>query len=101
MHITTLISSSLLLVLILLVLPVLTTLNPNPVSPHWATSQVKNAVKLAFFVSLAPLFIFLNEGTETIVTNWTWITTLAFDINLSFKFDHYSIIFTPIAIYVT
>nr|BAM74834.1 NADH dehydrogenase subunit 5 [Myctophum punctatum] len=98
---STIITSSLLLVITLLVLPIMTTLSPNPLPPHWATSQVKTAVKLAFFVSLVPLFIFLNEGTETIVTNWTWMNTLTFDINLSFKFDHYSIIFTPIALYVT
>nr|WNH24443.1 NADH dehydrogenase subunit 5 [Diaphus theta] len=101
MHMMTLTTSSLLLVLTLLALPILTTLNPNPLPPHWATSQVKTAVKLAFFVSLVPLFVFLNEGTETIATNWTWMNTLTFDINLSFKFDHYSIIFTPIALYVT
>nr|BAM75093.1 NADH dehydrogenase subunit 5 [Ceratoscopelus maderensis] len=101
MHMTSIVTSSLLLVLALLALPVLSTLNPRPVPSDWATSQVKTAVKLAFFVSLAPLFVFLNEGTETIVTNWTWMNTLSFDINLSFKFDHYSIIFTPIALYVT
>nr|BAM74808.1 NADH dehydrogenase subunit 5 [Centrobranchus choerocephalus] len=97
----TMIASASLLIVIILILPVLTTLNPHPLSSHWATSQVKTAVKMAFFVSLAPLSIFLNEGTETIVTNWTWMNTLMFDINMSFKFDHYSIIFTPIALYVT
>ena len=71
MHITTIVTSSLLLVFTLLALPLLSTLNPHPVAPGWATSQVKTAVKLAFFVSLPPLFVFLNEGTETIVTNWT------------------------------
>nr|BAM74950.1 NADH dehydrogenase subunit 5 [Electrona antarctica] len=98
---TTIVTSSHLLVITLLILPILTTLNPSPVPPPWATSQVKTAVKLAFFVSLAPLIIFLNEGTEAIVTNWAWMNTLTFDINLSFKFDHYSIIFVPIALYVT
>nr|BAM75105.1 NADH dehydrogenase subunit 5 [Benthosema pterotum] len=98
---TTIITSSLILVITLLILPVMTTMNPHPVPSHWATSQVKTAVKLAFFVSLIPLCIFLNEGTETIVTSWAWMNTLTFDINLSFKFDHYSIIFLPIALYVT
>nr|BAM74769.1 NADH dehydrogenase subunit 5 [Dasyscopelus asper] len=94
-------TTSLLLVIALLILPLLTTLSPDPLPPHWATSQVKTAVKLAFFVSLPPFLLFLNEGTETIVTNWTWMNTLMFDINLSFKFDYYSIIFTPVALYVT
>nr|YP_009776994.1 NADH dehydrogenase subunit 5 [Benthosema pterotum]QJA27734.1 NADH dehydrogenase subunit 5 [Benthosema pterotum] len=98
---TTITTSSLILVIVLLFLPVMTTMNPLPVPPHWATSQVKTAVKLAFFVSLIPLCVFLNEGTETIVTSWAWMNTLTFDINLSFKFDHYSIIFLPIALYVT
>nr|YP_010951415.1 NADH dehydrogenase subunit 5 [Evermannella ahlstromi]WMN14157.1 NADH dehydrogenase subunit 5 [Evermannella ahlstromi] len=102
MHPTTLImSSSLLLIFSLLVYPLFTTLNPSPRGAGWALSHVAVAVKMAFFVSLLPLFIFLNEGAEAIVTNWSWMNTLTFDINLSFKFDHYSIIFTPIALYVT
>nr|WNH24080.1 NADH dehydrogenase subunit 5 [Scopelarchus michaelsarsi] len=102
MHPTTLMmSTSLLLIFSLLMYPLFTTLSPSPRQEDWALSHVATAVKLAFFVSLLPLFIFLNEGAETIVTNWSWMNTLTFDINLSFKFDHYSIIFTPIALYVT
>nr|BBG74471.1 NADH dehydrogenase subunit 5 [Bathytyphlops sewelli] len=102
MHPTAIVmSSSFLLIFFLLVYPLGTTLDPSPRQDGWALSHVTTAVKTAFFVSLLPLFIFLNEGAETIVTNWTWMNTLTFDINLSFKFDHYSIIFTPIALYVT
>nr|YP_009176841.1 NADH dehydrogenase subunit 5 [Sillago japonica]ALJ11048.1 NADH dehydrogenase subunit 5 [Sillago japonica] len=102
MHTSSLImTSSLMIILSLLFLPVLTTLSPKPLPITWALLQVKTAVKWAFLVSLLPLALFLNEGAETIITNWTWMNTLAFDINISFKFDHYSIIFTPIALYVT
>nr|WNH17249.1 NADH dehydrogenase subunit 5 [Ocyurus chrysurus] len=102
MHPTSLMmTSSLIIIFALLIYPVLTTLSPTPQETNWALSQVKTAVKLAFFVSLLPLFLFLNEGAETIITNWTWMNTLTFDVNISFKFDHYSIIFTPIALYVT
>nr|YP_008593688.1 NADH dehydrogenase subunit 5 [Peprilus triacanthus]BAN83682.1 NADH dehydrogenase subunit 5 [Peprilus triacanthus] len=102
MHPTSLMmTTSLIIIFSLLILPVLTTLSPRPQASDWALTQVKTAVKLAFFVSLLPLFLFMNEGAETIITNWSWMNTLTFDINISLKFDHYSIIFTPIALYVT
>nr|BBD49778.1 NADH dehydrogenase subunit 5 [Tactostoma macropus] len=102
MYPTTLIlTSALLLTLSLLITPLLMTLSPSPLHGAWAVTHVKTAVKTAFFVSLLPLFIFLNEGAETVITNWQWMNILTFDINLSFKFDHYSIIFTPVALYVT
>nr|YP_009121371.1 NADH dehydrogenase subunit 5 [Centropyge interrupta]AIZ96054.1 NADH dehydrogenase subunit 5 [Centropyge interrupta] len=102
MHLTPLtMTSSLILIFTLLLYPVLTTLNPNPRKADWALTQVKTAVKAAFFVSLLPLCLFLNEGAETIITNWNWMNTTTFDINVSFKFDYYSITFTPIALYVT
>nr|QWE37289.1 NADH dehydrogenase subunit 5 [Percina peltata] len=94
-------TSSLIIIFTLLAYPVFTTLSPAPKGQDWALSHVKTAVKLAFLVSLLPLFLFLNEGAETIITSWSWMNTLAFDINISLKFDHYSLIFTPIALYVT
>nr|BCL66015.1 NADH dehydrogenase subunit 5 [Pao suvattii] len=102
MHPTPLImTSSLIIIFTLLIYPALSTLTPNPQSPDWALKQVKTAVKLAFLTSLLPLSLFLNEGAEAVITTWTWMNTHTFDINISFKFDHYSIIFTPIALYVT
>nr|YP_004734435.1 NADH dehydrogenase subunit 5 [Pygocentrus nattereri]BAK42248.1 NADH dehydrogenase subunit 5 [Pygocentrus nattereri] len=94
-------SSSLILTLALLLYPLIMTLMPTPQKPEWALTHVKTAVSSAFFVSLLPLMIFLDQGTESIVTNWHWMNTASFDINISFKFDHYSLIFTPIALFVT
>nr|WAU47589.1 NADH dehydrogenase subunit 5 [Pterapogon kauderni] len=94
-------TSSLIIIFGLLSYPLLTTLTPSPLPPNWALLQVKTAVKLAFFTSLFPLFLFLSEGAETIITTWTWMNTTSFDVNISLKFDHYSIIFTPVAFYVT
>nr|YP_002333086.1 NADH dehydrogenase subunit 5 [Chelonodontops patoca]BAG85597.1 NADH dehydrogenase subunit 5 [Chelonodontops patoca] len=94
-------TTSLLIIFTLLTLPLLLTLFPKAQSPHWASKQAKTAVKLAFFVSLFPLFLFLNEEAETVITNWNWTNTHTFDINISFKFDFYSIVFTPVALYVT
>nr|YP_961340.1 NADH dehydrogenase subunit 5 [Opsariichthys bidens]ABC96656.1 NADH dehydrogenase subunit 5 [Opsariichthys bidens] len=98
---TLIMSSSLVLVLAILVYPLLTTLNPNPQKSDWASTHVKTAVSTSFFISLLPLMIFLDQGAESITTNWHWMNTLIFDTNISFKFDHYSLIFTPIALYVT
>nr|BAV71910.1 NADH dehydrogenase subunit 5 [Sundadanio axelrodi 'blue'] len=101
MNLPLILSSSLIITIFMLMFPLVTTLNPNLSKLSWASTHVKNAVNLAFFMSLLPLMIFLDQGTESIVTNWHWMNTHMFDTNISFKFDHYSLIFTPIALYVT
>nr|YP_003345057.1 NADH dehydrogenase subunit 5 [Simenchelys parasitica]BAI53260.1 NADH dehydrogenase subunit 5 [Simenchelys parasitica] len=94
-------NSSLFMILTLLIYPIVMTLNPNPMKKDWAVTHVKTAVQMAFFTSLIPLAIFLDQGMEVVTTNWQWTNTMTFDMNTSFKFDQYSIIFTPIALYVT
>nr|AGH88761.1 NADH dehydrogenase subunit 5 [Carassius langsdorfii]BAH57793.1 NADH dehydrogenase subunit 5 [Carassius auratus] len=97
---TLIMHSSLLLIFFILMYPLLTTLNPNQQGSNMA-GMTKTAVSSAFFISLLPLMIFLNLKTEGIITNWQWMNTQTFDVNISFKFDHYSLIFVPIALYVT
>nr|WIA66119.1 NADH dehydrogenase subunit 5 [Elassoma zonatum] len=102
MHTSPLIMASTLIITFLILLyPVMMSWTTSSLPPNWSMLQVKTAVKLAFFISLIPLFLFLNEGAEAVVTAWTWTNTLAFDISISFKFDFYSTLFTPIALYVT
>nr|YP_010028672.1 NADH dehydrogenase subunit 5 [Solegnathus spinosissimus]QOS49046.1 NADH dehydrogenase subunit 5 [Solegnathus spinosissimus] len=94
-------TTSLLIIFALLMTPLLMTLSPHPLSTNWPSTYVKTSVKMAFITSLLPLFLFLNEGAETIITTWSWMNSLTFDVNVSLKFDLYSIIFTPVALYVT
>nr|YP_010360215.1 NADH dehydrogenase subunit 5 [Rhinogobius szechuanensis]UNQ32299.1 NADH dehydrogenase subunit 5 [Rhinogobius szechuanensis] len=94
-------TTSLIIIFMMLLYPLLTALSPTPKGSIWALTQVKTAVKLAFIVSLFPLSLFLAEGAEAVITNWNWTNTLMFDINISLKFDFYSVIFTPVALYVT
>nr|YP_009447808.1 NADH dehydrogenase subunit 5 [Tor tambra]AIM52459.1 NADH dehydrogenase subunit 5 [Tor tambra] len=97
---TLIMHSSLLLIFFILMYPLLTTLDPNQQESKLA-EMTKIAVSSAFFISLLPLMIFLDLKTEGIITNWHWMNTQTFDINISLKFDHYSLIFIPIALYVT
>lgn len=94
-------NSSFLLIFIVLIFPLIYSLSLKELKPNWSSFYVKTAVKISFFISLFPLFIFLDQGLESIITNWNWINIGPFDINMSFKFDTYSIIFTPVALYVT
>nr|YP_010578464.1 NADH dehydrogenase subunit 5 [Acroteriobatus annulatus]UZP16440.1 NADH dehydrogenase subunit 5 [Acroteriobatus annulatus] len=96
-------NSTFLLIFILLLYPLMSsTMYPKELSnPNWSTTHVKTSVKISFFISLIPLSMFLDQGLESITTNWNWFNLGTFDINISFKFDMYSIIFTPVALYVT
>nr|YP_008082709.1 NADH dehydrogenase subunit 5 [Hippocampus histrix]BAN21715.1 NADH dehydrogenase subunit 5 [Hippocampus histrix] len=102
MHSTSLMmSSSLLIIFAFLSTPLISTMTTKTHPHSWSVIWVKNSVKLSFMISLLPLMLFINEGLETIITTWSWMNTSTFNINISFKFDLYSVIFTPVALYVT
>nr|YP_009029984.1 NADH dehydrogenase subunit 5 [Pristiophorus japonicus]BAO79376.1 NADH dehydrogenase subunit 5 [Pristiophorus japonicus] len=94
-------NSTFLTIFVVLLYPLIMTLSLKMLSLNWFSSHAKTAVKTSFFISLIPLFIYLDQGLESITTNWNWVNIGPFDINMSFKFDMYSIVFTPVALYVT
>nr|YP_010175534.1 NADH dehydrogenase subunit 5 [Dasyatis pastinaca]QSL98678.1 NADH dehydrogenase subunit 5 [Dasyatis pastinaca] len=97
-------NTSFLLIFLILLYPLTSSMLPTKthLNNHtWSSTYIKTAVKTSFFISLVPLFIFLDQGLESITTNWNWMNLETIDINMSFKFDSYSIIFTPVALYVT
>nr|BBI37609.1 NADH dehydrogenase subunit 5 [Trimma annosum] len=102
MHLTPLMmTTSLLIIFILLLAPIFGSFFSSYNDKMQYSYRVTNAVKMAFVVSLLPLFLFLSEGAETVISNIHWMKILTFEVHLSFKFDFYSIIFMSVALYVT
>nr|AGZ18990.1 NADH dehydrogenase subunit 5 [Hypogeophis rostratus] len=91
-------NSTMILSILTLTLPLFTQL-----IMHKTTSPftIMSTVKFSFMISTIPLMIFLNQGIETILLSYNWMNTTIFDINISFKFDFYSIFFIPVALFVT
>nr|YP_009048380.1 NADH dehydrogenase subunit 5 [Microhyla pulchra]AHG24976.1 NADH dehydrogenase subunit 5 [Microhyla pulchra] len=61
----------------------------------------KTAVKTAFFISSIPLMLFTTQESESIALTWQWLSLSSSNMNLALQFDTYSIIFTPVALFVT
>nr|QYK91794.1 NADH dehydrogenase subunit 5 [Neodon sp. na XW-2022] len=94
------ITSSIFLILTLLLLPMAMSLT-NMTKHMNFPSYVTTCIKYAFFISLIPLSSFFNSNTELMITNWQWISIGPIKLSLSLKFDFFSIIFLPVALYVT
>nr|QHI39404.1 NADH dehydrogenase subunit 5 [Dicrostonyx torquatus]QHI39534.1 NADH dehydrogenase subunit 5 [Dicrostonyx torquatus]QHI39547.1 NADH dehydrogenase subunit 5 [Dicrostonyx torquatus]QHI39677.1 NADH dehydrogenase subunit 5 [Dicrostonyx torquatus]QHI39729.1 NADH dehydrogenase subunit 5 [Dicrostonyx torquatus] len=94
------ITSSIFLILMLLTFPMalsFTNVTKHIDFPNYVTS----CIKYAFFISLISLSSFFNSNTELMITNWHWITIGSMKLSLSLKIDFFSIIFLPVALYVT
>nr|YP_007625481.1 NADH dehydrogenase subunit 5 [Polypterus weeksii]ADG95332.1 NADH dehydrogenase subunit 5 [Polypterus weeksii] len=87
------------LTIIILILPIMLSLMTKP-SNNWPY-QVKNAVKLSFFVSLIPSITCLNLNLQSFTIYYQWFYISSTEINISLQFDQYSMIFMTIALYVT
>nr|UPI55907.1 NADH dehydrogenase subunit 5 [Rattus rattus] len=93
-------TSSILMILILLTTPIIISMTNLPKFidfPLYATSSIK----FSFFLSLLPLLLFFYYNTEYMITNWHWLTINSIKLTMSFKIDYFSILFLPVALFVT
>nr|YP_010325346.1 NADH dehydrogenase subunit 5 [Bufotes turanensis]UNO55219.1 NADH dehydrogenase subunit 5 [Bufotes turanensis] len=71
---------------------------PNSMDFHFKT---KTAIKTAFFISMIPAILMVNENSQSIMISWKWFNILTTPFNLMIQLDQYSILFVPIALMVS
>lgn len=64
-------------------------------------NYVKISIICALSLCIVPTLIFINSNYELIISNWHWITIQTFTLSISFKLDYFSILFIPVALFVT
>nr|WMH04095.1 NADH dehydrogenase subunit 5 [Odocoileus pandora] len=93
-------SSFSLITLLLLVIPIMT-MNSNTYKTHNYPLYVKTTISCAFITSMIPTMMFIHTGQEMIISNWHWLTIQTVKLSLSFKMDYFSMMFIPVALFVT
>nr|YP_009019767.1 NADH dehydrogenase subunit 5 [Hynobius maoershanensis]AHJ91161.1 NADH dehydrogenase subunit 5 [Hynobius maoershanensis] len=99
MNSTLIFNSSMILSLFMLAFPLISSMENKYL--NWPITHVKNSVKFAFMTSLIPLTIYMAYGVESVVTTFHWMSIFNMEIYSSFKFDQFSILFFPVAMFVT
>nr|YP_009700143.1 NADH dehydrogenase subunit 5 [Bootherium bombifrons]AXR87538.1 NADH dehydrogenase subunit 5 [Bootherium bombifrons]AXR87577.1 NADH dehydrogenase subunit 5 [Bootherium bombifrons]AXR87590.1 NADH dehydrogenase subunit 5 [Bootherium bombifrons]AXR87603.1 NADH dehydrogenase subunit 5 [Bootherium bombifrons] len=93
-------SSFTLMTLILLTAPIMAT-NLNTYKPSNFPLYVKTTISYAFIISMIPTMMFIHTGQEMIISNWHWLTIQTLKLSMSFKMDYFSMMFVPVALFVT
>nr|ACZ61166.1 NADH dehydrogenase subunit 5 [Capra hircus] len=62
---------------------------------------VKTVVSCAFITSMVPTMMFIYTGQEMVISNWHWLSIQTLKLSLSFKMDYFSVMFVPVALFVT
>nr|AKC42756.1 NADH dehydrogenase subunit 5 [Vulpes lagopus]WQB62355.1 NADH dehydrogenase subunit 5 [Vulpes lagopus]WQB62404.1 NADH dehydrogenase subunit 5 [Vulpes lagopus] len=93
-------ASCMITALILLTLPIIMTSTKfykDKLYPYY----VKTATSYAFMISMIPAMMFIYSGQEMVISNWHWMTIQTMKLSMSFKLDYFSMIFVPVALFVT
>nr|BAR72282.1 NADH dehydrogenase subunit 5 [Ursus thibetanus japonicus] len=93
-------ASSIIMTLLMLTMPIILT-SASTYKNKFYPQYVKTTISYAFAVSIIPMMMFLYSGQEMIISNWHWMTIQTLKLTLSFKLDYFSMIFMPVALFVT
>nr|ASX99674.1 NADH dehydrogenase subunit 5 [Rusa unicolor]ASX99765.1 NADH dehydrogenase subunit 5 [Rusa unicolor]ASX99986.1 NADH dehydrogenase subunit 5 [Rusa unicolor]ASY00117.1 NADH dehydrogenase subunit 5 [Rusa unicolor] len=93
-------SSFTLVTLLLLTIPIMTTSTDNYKISNYPL-YVKTTISCAFITSMIPTMMFIHTGQEMVISNWHWLTIQTIKLSLSFKMDYFSMMFVPVALFVT
>nr|ASX99608.1 NADH dehydrogenase subunit 5 [Rusa unicolor] len=93
-------SSFTLITLLLLAIPIMTTSSDNYKTSNYPL-YVKTTISCAFITSMIPTMMFIHTGQEMVISNWHWLTIQTIKLSLSFKMDYFSMMFVPVALFVT
>nr|AID60659.1 NADH dehydrogenase subunit 5 [Capreolus capreolus] len=93
-------SSFTLITLFLLIIPIMTTSSENYKTSNYPL-YVKTTISCAFITSMIPTMMFIHTGQEMVISNWHWLTIQTMKLSMSFKMDYFSMMFVPVALFVT
>nr|YP_010397678.1 NADH dehydrogenase subunit 5 [Pectenocypris balaena]UQJ78812.1 NADH dehydrogenase subunit 5 [Pectenocypris balaena] len=87
--------------IMILVFTLLKSLSSKPKKPNEMATDIKDIVGMSFFMNLMVLLIFINHGVENSSLMWYWTSIFSLDIFAIKNTDLYSLIFTPVALFVS
>nr|QTE20742.1 NADH dehydrogenase subunit 5 [Gazella subgutturosa] len=93
-------SSFTLATLLLLTIPIMMTSSDTYKTFNYPL-YVKTTISCAFLTSMIPTMMFIHTGQEMVISNWHWLTIQTLKLSLSFKMDYFSMMFVPVALFVT
>nr|QHE50213.1 NADH dehydrogenase subunit 5 [Murina shuipuensis] len=89
----------LLLSLMILVIPLSYT--PNKTTNNTYPKYIKTMISYSLMINLPATMMFIQHGQEMMISNWHWMTIQSVNLTLNFKLDYFSIMFMPVALYIT
>nr|QAB47235.1 NADH dehydrogenase subunit 5 [Sciurus niger] len=93
-------SSLIMLSLLVLLFPIFLSFT-NSYNMSTYPNYVKTSIMCALAFCTLPSLMFINSNYELVISNWHWVTIQSINLTMSFKLDYFSLMFMPVALFVT